>query len=298
VFLPPATSGGAGTLVLTRRQTGASPPAATVSGPQLSGESIKAGADASVTVDGTAYTSSSNVVTTALPGVELTLKDLGSTTVSVSAPAPDPAAVKAKLQAFVDQYNQTVDLIRSKVSEKRVVDAATTTDAKKGVLFADTQLTGLLSRLRSIVADSVTVPGSSIKSVLDLGISTGTGSGGASSADALAGKLTIDDAKLTDAIANRRTDVRAFLGDAAQGLAARLTAVLDPVAKVGGLMDSRADESGREIKRMDDELVRMDARLTAKQDSLKAQYAALETALAQAQQQGSWLSGQLAGLSG
>jgi flagellar hook-associated protein 2 len=283
-------------LVLTRKDTGVfAQAAATVSGPQLGTEVFKTGADAAFTVDGTAGTAKTNVITTGLPGVELTLKGIGTMTVNVSAPAPDTGAITTKLKAFVDQYNQTIDLVRGKLSEQKVVDPTTTTDAKKGVLFADTQLTGLLSSLRSVAIDSSGL-GGTIQRLSDLGISTGAATGGASSADALAGKLTIDDAKLADALAGNLTDVRTFLSDAVGGLSARLGALLDPVSKVGGVLDLRADESGRAITDMDGELRRMDDRLDLKQAQLKAQYAAMETALAQAQQQGQWLSGQLASL--
>ncbi|MCD6727150.1 MAG: flagellar filament capping protein FliD [Solirubrobacteraceae bacterium] len=296
VFLDGSAGGTADRLVLTRKQTGVyAPGAATVGGPQLGPETFKSGADAAFTIDGVAATSATNVVSTALPGVELTLKGLGAATVNVSAPAPDPEAVKGKLKAFVDQYNQTIDLIRGATSEKRVPAATTTADAKKGVLFADTQLTGLLSSLRGIVAD-VSGLGGSIQRLSDLGISTGAATGGAATADSLAGKLVIDDAKLSSALADHRGDVRAFLSDATAGLAARVTSVLDPLVRTDGAMDARTGEVGRRIADIGKSLERMDARLELRQSRLQQTYAAMETALAQVQQQGSWLSGQLASL--
>ena len=94
----------------------------------------------------------------------------------VSPPGPDQSAVKSKVQAFVDQYNSTVDFIRTEVNEKRVPNATTDAAARKGPLFADTQLTGLLTSLRSMVADKTSVTGG-IKSFADIGVSTGAGSG-------------------------------------------------------------------------------------------------------------------------
>ena len=78
------------------------------------------GADATYTIagDATTYTSHTNVATEGLPGVELTFKSIGTSTVTVSAPAANPADVAAKLKAFVSAYNDTVDLVRSKLTEK------------------------------------------------------------------------------------------------------------------------------------------------------------------------------------
>ena len=60
----------------------------------------------------------------------------------MSSPAPDQAAISDKVKAFVDQYNSTIDFIRTKLTEKRVPNATTDTDARKGPLFGDPQLTG------------------------------------------------------------------------------------------------------------------------------------------------------------
>jgi flagellar hook-associated protein 2 len=257
-------------------------------------ESLTAGVDARFTVDGTQKTSASNVVTTAVPGLQLTLKATGTTSVTVGPPAPDNEAVKAKVQAFVDQYNSTIDFIRGKLTEKRVPNATNSTDARKGVLFGDTQLTGVLSQLRNMISGKTGATGA-ITAFADLGVSTGTGSGGASNADALAGKLTLDANKLTDALTTNRLDVKAFMTDpdATKGISAKLTALLDPIAKIDGLVDQRADSAGNESKRIDDQIAVIEDRITAKQERLKLQFAAMEQALAQSQSQGSWLAAQL-----
>jgi flagellar capping protein FliD len=64
--------------------------------------------DAQFTVDGVDRTSPTNLVADAIPGLDLTLSGATSgspVTLNVSAPKPDPEAVKAKLRGFVEQYN-------------------------------------------------------------------------------------------------------------------------------------------------------------------------------------------------
>jgi flagellar hook-associated protein 2 len=286
-------------LVLTRKDTGyydpAAPDALKVTGPAWTGsEALTVGVNAKFTVDGgAAQESRSNVVQSAIPGLQLTLKATGTTSVTVGAPAPDNAAVKSKIQAFVDQYNSTVDFIRQELTEKRVPNATTDSDARKGPLFADTQLTGLLAQMRSIISDKTGI-GGTVTSLADLGITTGDGSGGAASADAIAGKLKIDTAKLDDALDTNRFDVKAFLTDATKGISAKLTNLLDPVAKVtSGLIDVRAKQAGDQATEIEDQITQMEDRLTQKADRLRAQFTAMEQALAQSQSQGSWLAAQL-----
>ena len=291
-------------LVLTRKDTGfydpTAPDALKVTGTGFAGtdwttgEELRAGVNASFTVDGgPPQASRSNVVKSAIPGLQLTLKATGTTSVTVSPPGPDNSAVKGKVQAFVDQYNSTVDFIRTELAEKRVPNATTDADARKGPLFADTQLTGLLAQLRGMVSGKAGA-GGAIAAFADIGVSTGAATGGTSSADAVAGKLTLDATKLADALTNNRLDVKSFLTDPATGIAGKLTKLLDPVAKsTTGLLDVRAKQAGDEQKSIKDQITRIESRLTDKAARLQAQFTAMEQALAQSQSQQSWLSAQL-----
>jgi flagellar hook-associated protein 2 len=286
-------------LVLTRKETGNFTAQLAITGPAWTSSDVaKAGVAAAFTIDDDPVVkySKSNVVTTAVPGLELTLKATGTTTVTVGPPAPDSDAVQKKVQAFVDQYNSTIDFIRGKLEEKSIPKATTEADARKGVLFNDTQLTGVLRQLRNMVADKVDGLTGSVTSLADLGVSTGTASGGKSSADAIAGKLTLDAAKLTDALANKRLEVKSFLTDSTNGIATKLNAFLDPIARSDGAVATRAKQTGEEIKGIDDQLAMMEDRLTAKSDRLRAQFAKMEAAMSASQSQGSWLSAQLSRL--
>jgi len=257
-------------------------------------ETYTAGVNAKFAVDGGAQQESkSNVVKSAVPGLQLTFKSTGTTSVAVSSPAPDQAAISDKVKAFVDQYNSTIDFIRTELTEKRVPNPTTDTDARKGPLFGDPQLTGLLSQLRNAMSDKTGV-GGAISSLADIGVSTGTGSGGAASADSVAGKLTVDADKLADALTDNRLDVKQFLTDTTKGIAAKLGGLLDPVAKAStGLIDVRANEAGSESSDIDDQIQALEDRLSQRQDRLQAQFTAMEQALAQSQSQGSWLTAQL-----
>jgi len=136
--------------------------------------------DAQYTVDGVAKTSASNTVTDAMAGITLTLKatTASDVSISISAPGPDTDAVQAKVQAFIDQYNSTIDFIRGKLNEKVVPNPTTDADRIKGVLQNDSALSGLLANLRSAIADPVSGRPSTSSLLAQIGVSTGASTGG------------------------------------------------------------------------------------------------------------------------
>jgi flagellar hook-associated protein 2 len=255
----------------------------------LTGQRDGANAAYTVTGDPTTYTSHTNVASDGLPGVELTFKSIGTSTVTVSAPAANPADVAAKLKAFVSAYNDTVDLVRSKLTEKRVVNPQNDDDAATGALFGDDSLSGMLTSMRQAIS-TAGLDGLGVKVA-------GTGSG--TSPDALAGKLTFDQSAFDAAWAASPTDVQAKIGSPdAAGFGQAFEALLDPITRSGdGLMDQRVGDAGRELTYIKDSLATIDLRLATKEDLLRKQFTAMESALAASQSQSSSLASSLAQLS-
>jgi flagellar hook-associated protein 2 len=282
-----------GKLSLSRRETGDHATwGFTASGTALGAlTSSRDGSDAAYTIagDATTYTSHTNVATAGLPGLELTLKSTGTATVTVSAPAADPDAVASKVKAFVSAYNDAVDLVRGKLDEKRVANPQSDADAKLGALFGDPTLGGLLSKLRQTISEA---------GLDDLGVSV-VSNGTATSPDALAGKLSFDEAAFDAAWAADPLAVKAKLGSPdAPGFAQDFEADLDPFTRAGdGLLDTRVSDADRELSYVKDTLASIDERLQTKEALLRKQFTALEEALSRSQSQSSDLAGQLAALS-
>ena len=264
----------------------------------------QAALDAEYTVDGVAKTSSSNTVTDALAGVTLTLKATTASDVSVSigAPGPDTSAVQAKVQAFIDQYNSTIEFIRGKLNEKVVPNPQTDADRVKGVLQNDSALSGLLANLRSAIADPVSGRPTASSLLSQIGVSTGASTGGALNQDAIAGKLKLDSAKLTDALTNRFADTKALLNNATgdystMGLSQRLDSIVNAWTDSStGIISSRISSEQSTIDALTQRSADMDVRLATREQALTAQFTAMETALSQAQSQSAWLTSQIAQL--
>jgi flagellar hook-associated protein 2 len=282
-----------GKLSLSRRETGDHANwGFDASGPAVGAlASSRDGSNAAYTVagDATVYTSHTNVATDGLPGLELTLKSTGTSTVTVSTPAAKSEDVAAKLKAFVTAYNDAVDLVRSKLTEKRVINPQSDADAKLGALYGDDSLDSVMTSMRqAISAAGLDALGVSVAS---------TGSG--TSPDALAGKLTFNQAAFDAAWAAGPSAVKAKLGSSdAPGFAQAFEGVLDPITRAGdGLIDQRVADADGEISYIKDSLASMDLRLQAREDLLRKQFTAMEQALAASQSASSSLAGQLAQLS-
>ncbi len=285
-------------LVLSSRQTGSA------NGFSATGSTIgevagteKLGLNAEFKVDGGALQSSpTNTAPNGIPGLELTFKAVSTTTVMVGPPGADAAAVKAKVKAFVDQYNSTVSFIRSKLDEKKVPNATTDADSLKGLLKGDTMLNGVLSQLRVALTNSQPGNPSTMDELSELGVSTGATTGsGSVSADSVSGKLVFDDKTFDAAMASNPLDVKRMLGgmSGTSGFGQAIEGILSPSVSSTGTMQSRISAMDDEKKRITDSIAAMDLRLAAKETRLKAMFAAMESAMSASQQQSAWLQGQL-----
>jgi flagellar hook-associated protein 2 len=147
----------------------------------------------------------------------------------------------------------------------------------------------MLSRFRTDLRD--TIGGlSGVDDLGDLGIGVPKTTGGAASADAKAGRFTIDDDKLTKAIADDWTKVSKFM----DAFASKVSDMVDnQTGKTSSLIDQRLVGEDKTTKRLADQLVALNARLDSHQKRLKAQFSAMETALSNSQSQQAWLTGQI-----
>lgn len=241
--------------------------------------------------DGDPQNWGSNVVEHAIPGVRLTFKGVTTSpaTVTVSENTLDRDGIKSKVKAFVDAYNAVVDTTRGKLTEQAARNPTSDFQAARGQLFGDSGLSAMLSSLRQDMSQVVSAAG--INDLGDIGIAIPKATG-TSSADAKAGKLILDEAKLTKALDSDFTAVKGFL--------ATFSKDVEDFVKTqtggSGIIDERLKSGDRQAKRIDDQLERANERLDAREKRLKAQFTAMELALQNSQTQGAWLQGQLAGL--
>ena len=85
--------------------------------------------------------------------------------------------------------------------------------------------------------------------------------------------------------------------DYAPGIAGRVAEVADRMTRADvGILDTAGDAAARRVDGFNDQIERFEDRLFVRETNMRRQWANLQTLLANLQNQGTWLSGQLAGL--
>jgi len=272
---------------------------------------LQAAVDAQFIVNGITITRDKNdSLTDVINGVTLNLKKEGSSaTLTV---ANDVDSVYNTIQAFVDQYNSTIDLINTRLAEQPVKNATSDAGKKKGLLKGDSVLVGIKNQLRMNISQPIS--GLTVYDRLsDIGITTTSEDFGKS------GKLVVDETKLRDAI-NQNPDqvAKLFLNNedlngnsvvdnSEKGVAQKISDQLEYLTSsssitIGGVVAKKgivAEKLGSFDKLIDDYDDKIDAfeeRIKMKEATLWNQFNAMEKALSNMNNQATWLAGQLSSL--
>jgi flagellar hook-associated protein 2 len=248
--------------------------------------------------DTTDRTSESNTLTNAIPGETLTLKGVTSSPVSITtnAAAIDTTKVTKAVQSMVDAYNAVVTTVRADLTQKPVIKKSSASDYQTGTLFGDAGLDGMLSQMKNVMTQ--TVSGLGLTSLADIGIAVPKATGATPTQDATDGKLTFDSTAFSTALNADYTKVRnLFQGQGTtKGFGALVSGFVDGQDGTNGVLTGRISSDDTSIKDYTSQIDTMNQRMDDEQTRLKAQFSAMETALAQAQTQQAWLTSQIATL--
>ena len=258
-------------------------------------EAAKEGQDAEYKVDGVSGTSSSNTVTDAIPGVTLTLGGLtptGPVTINVQAPGVNVSAVEAQVQSFVKLYNSTVEAIQMQLQTKPLAKPGAGEYAT-GILFGDVELTSVLDSMRNAMYEPIAGLEAEMSSPLDVGISTGAATGGTSSQASLEGLLTLDPAKLSEALTANPAGAQKMLEQWSQSLESQL----NNASEAGGSLEARANADASQITQLTSQINNMNEMLALREKALQRTYAELEAVISQNNAKSDWLTQQSESLS-
>jgi flagellar hook-associated protein 2 len=255
----------------------------------------KEGKDAEFTVDGVAGTSSSNTVTTAIAGVTLSLEGLtpsGPVTIDVQAPGPSAAKVEAQVQAFVKQYNTTVEEIEQQVNTKPLSKPHVAGEYAIGILFGDEELTNLLSTMRRTMYEPIAGLSAEMSSPADVGVSTGAPTGTTASHTSIEGLLKLEPSKLTEAVQSNPSGAATMLQQWSQSLQGIVNAAGAP----GGAIDATVTGDTSQISELTHQISNMNEILAVREKALQETFAQLEAVISQNTAQGNFIASQVEGL--
>ena len=231
-------------------------------------------ADATLTVNGIAITSSTNTLTDAIEGVTLTLKKTNVGSPTVVSVTNDTSVAKTGIERLVKAYNDALTTIKSQTSYDVANDKAATLNGESTML-------SLRNRLSSAISTAV-APGLSLSSV---GISV-----------AKDGKLEIDSTKLTTALDNGNAK-KLFQGyDSITGLGSRLNSLMSDMIDTNGLIASRTQGLAASVKTIQNQSDVVSKRLTMIEARYRKQFTALDSLMSSMTATSNYLTTQLANL--
>jgi flagellar hook-associated protein 2 len=227
--------------------------------------------DAAFTLNGLPLTRPTNTVSDAVTGVTFNLKNTGTASVTVSSATSD---VTAKIKSFVTAYNDVQDFISSQYAKD---------GGQAGVLAGEATLRSVQQSLRDAVAATATNNGGALTNLTQLGISRDRD-----------GKLTLDETALKKVLTDSFSEVKALLAGKAASDTGLAESIYDSYNKlsdsVSGVVQNAIKGYQDSITRIGKSVTEQLARLSALRDSLNRQYAAVDAAINQLNNQNSSLT--------
>jgi flagellar hook-associated protein 2 len=272
-------------LLVSAAQTGAGSISITPSdgNPLLGGATSVAGSDASVSVGaGITVSSSSNTLTSLLPGVSITLGAGTPVGQAIQISVADDGTSRANgINQYVKQLNDLISSITAQTKYSSSIGSSTTssTTSDAGVLAGNQDLNSVVNALRMSIFPT---DGTSLASYgLDIDHD---------------GNLTFDTDKFQAAYQADPAGVQAaFTGT--NGFVSRVLAVSDGASlPASGTISQSIKALNDQISSENQDIDTWDTRLAMKQATLEQTYTNLETTLSQMQSQQSWLTQALSSL--
>lgn len=234
---------------------------------------------AHIVVDGLDIYSNSNSFNEAIPGVSLDLlkAEVGTTTqVSVNG---DTSAITSNINAFISGYNEVVSFISGQ---------STMGDTSGGILGGDSGLNSIKRHLQDMLT-TYTENSGSFKALAELGLETQKN-----------GSIILDSSVLNDAVENDLDSVVSLLAgeeDGDGGLSKQfedyLTSMTDSST---GMLAGREKSINANIESMDSRITQMEMRLAKREETMKAQFLAMEQMVSVMNAQSDYLGQQMASI--
>ncbi len=221
-------------------------------------------ANAELSVDGIALSSSSNTLNNVVDGLTLNLRKTTASEVTVTV-ASDTASVKAAISGFVSAFNTLAGFIGSQT--------AYSAGSKTGGALQGDQATLALQRQLRQVINQGSSASSSWSRLSDIGITM-----------QVDGSLSVDSARLDNATGNLPELSKLLItdgsGSADAGFARRFKRLADAALSGDGMLATRTASLQARTARNSKSQESMQKRLDLTQARLQAQYSALDTQMA------------------
>lgn len=262
---------------------------------ELSFVTTQAGSDAHVIVDGIDIYSTSNTLSEAIAGVTLELVQEGEllqaqdsiaignpprdiyTSIGLSV-SQDDDGIKKNVESFVDGYNGIVDFI---------------TGQKGADWGSDSRFSSVKRRLQSLLTTAVGGTGA-FSTLSEIGLETQRD-----------GKIELNSTAFNEVLKTQVDDLqKLFAGETdsegtvlVEGVASRFSSYLDSITDATtGIMASSKEMTESRTRYIEDRIAQMELRLEKKEETMRAQFSAMEELVSSLNTQSSYLAQQMTAL--
>lgn len=223
---------------------------------------IQGGDDATFTFNGQAITRTSNTIDDLITGLEITLKEVGSSNVSV---AQDRESIEAKFDSFVEKYN-------SAMTELAKQTKASTDSSERGIFSAESTI----KNMKGAIQDMIGTIGGGVGGMDDYGFDIDKD-----------GKMTLDKTVFNAKLDENPSNVEVFFsggdfdnGDgtttAVEGAFVELSTFVESYTKYGNTLDQFKDSLTASLEQYEERRTKAVERLDAKYEILKKQFIAYD----------------------
>lgn len=230
-------------------------------------------------------TSSSNTFENLIPGVTLTLKGTSSDPVTINI-TEDTEELLSTVESFVSTFNDAVSTIDS-------YDSYNQDTEERGLLLGDSTVAQIRRQMYNLVTNPSSSLSGSYTTLVQVGITIGSG-----------GQLQFNQSRFTEALENdfdgvvnlftKKTTVEDDEGNRSvlnQGVMARMDELLDSLTNsFEGTLSQRTDLINDQVAANEDRIEDLSEGLDRERAKLENEFAAMESALAELQNQSSALS--------
>lgn len=244
---------------------------------------VRSSKDAVFSLNGLSLTNSSNTIAGLVDGLDFTLNSVTSSEAAVVI-TKDTAAIEAKVQSFVNAYNDY----------KKTFDSLTDYELDTGVLSGDSTARRLQSVIRSSITDVVDNANTSIAALSELGIE----------ADRY-GDLSLDSATFQSKLSSKPEDMKLFFSgnvvtsglsdntDSA-GMADRLKSSIDDyITASTGMLSTKETRIDSALEDITDDRLDVVARMTSLEERYTKQFTAMDTLVSQLRSTSDFLTNQM-----
>ncbi len=234
--------------------------------------SIQSASDAKLVVDGMSVSRGSNLIGDVVQGVTMELLAASSAAAAVNI-GRDTSTLQETIKDLATAYNETVSDFNILTGP---VNSEDPDDILSGSLYGETSIRTIKNSLRSMLVSNSTTPSSNFTALRDIGFSVDRN-----------GILTVDDAKLGNAIENNFEEIVTLFGgnsvstDANKGVAGDGIKKLDEMLSATGIIKRQTSSAETDKTRYETDLDKLKVRYEALLERYTRQFAIMDALVSQ-----------------